>query len=219
MPNVNNENEKKFLAICHSIQSKTLQTFIVKTLSNSEINTAFISSPASVSHHHCERGGLLAHSVEVGEIVSRFIYKNNDERDICIVAALFHDMGKIKVYNEFGRLNTLGKLVSHDALTLEVCASALSQLDADWPDAAITLRHIWTCASPGARYGNQSATPLTHIIRSADKISVDRYMHKKQLDTKTNNANSNIIWHNNQYFWQPKQEQKMITTRRKRWVF
>lgn len=218
MPNVNNESEKKFLAICHSIQSKALQTFIVKTLSNSEINNAFITSPASVSHHHSETGGLLAHTVEVAEIVSKHVYINNDERDICIVAGLFHDIGKIKVYNEFGRLNPLGKLVNHDALTLEVCASALSQLDQDWPDAAFTLRHIWTCASPGSRYGNQSATPLTHIVRSADKISVDRYMHKKHLDTQTQHSNNNIVWHNNQYFWQPKKEQKMIT-RRKRWVF
>lgn len=47
-------------------------------------------------------------------------------------------------------LTSLGKLVGHVEMTLEICAAGLRWLDAEDPSAAILLRHIWTCSSPAS---------------------------------------------------------------------
>lgn len=72
------------------------------------------------------------------------------------------------------RRTDLGRLVQHDHLTLEVCAAALNFLDKAWPDAGILLRHVWTCASPGARYGEKSASLVADAVRLADRLSAER---------------------------------------------
>jgi len=208
----NNQNINRLVSIRNLICSHALGNFIDNVLGDVNIIKLFIESPASVSHHHSESGGLLSHSLEVAEFVANFPYINNDEREITIVAALFHDIGKVRIYNSEGYLNKIGKLVSHDALTLEVCATALHQLDIEWPDAAFTLRHIWTCASPGSRYGFQPNTPLAGILRFADKHSVDCFMHSKAFQQyKLNNG---FVNKDDKYYWRPKTENETIRRRK-----
>ncbi|OZB41969.1 MAG: hypothetical protein B7X50_05795 [Alishewanella sp. 34-51-39] len=56
-------------------------------------------------------------------------------------------------------------------MRLEICAAALRWLDAEAPSAAILLRHLWTCASPGARYGYKAETYLAPVLQLADHMS------------------------------------------------
>lgn len=195
---------EKLIALRGTIQSTSLARFLDVLFSDPEIAIPFIEVPASINHHHSFKGGLLTHSVEAALISNQFKYKNSNERDIAIVATLLHDIGKIKSYRTLCRTSNLGKLVSHDHLTLEVCAGALKILDKDWPDAANTLRHIWTCASPGSRYGFQPSTPLASIVKFADKFSADRYDHENAF--KNNFSSSGFAWNENKYFWNASNE-------------
>lgn len=61
--------------------------------------------------------------------------------------------------------------MGHDEMTLEICAAGLRWLDAEDPSAAILLRHIWTCGSPGARYGYKAETYLAPALQLADQMS------------------------------------------------
>lgn len=115
----------------------------------------------------------MRHSLEVAHAVDYMIETFEPDmeliqRDIGIVAGLLHDIGKTKLYDYSGNALMARFLVEHDHLTLEVCAPALSWLDRVMPEGAMALRHIWTCASPGARYGVQPKMTLARYVRDAD---------------------------------------------------
>ncbi len=134
----------KLIKIRESITTPALCSFLDTLFSDINIASCFIPLPASVRHHHSISGGLLVHSVECAETAANQDYKSDTDRDITVVAALLHDIGKVRSYTTNLKTTQLGRMVAHDHLTLEVCATALRELDKSWPDGANTLRHIWT---------------------------------------------------------------------------
>lgn len=178
---------------------KPLQEFVVEVLSDIETATAFLNRPASFSFHHSEPGGLLRHSLEVANIVWTLPGMSTVDREIALVGALFHDLGKIRTYSESRHMSTLGRLVAHDDLTLEICASALKNLDRRWPEGAATLRHVWTCASPGARYGITSKSVAADAVRLADGFSAT--LANRELAQEMGNPSGDFIELGRQQFY------------------
>jgi 3'-5' exoribonuclease len=165
----------RFKKLVDSVYSAHLKQFLSDVLVNNETGINFLQCPASLRHHHNYSGGLLDHSIDVAE---RMINDNqfvNAERDIAIVSALIHDIGKTKTLAPNGTRTSLGMVVDHDELTLEICAQALSKLDVGEPQSAMLLRHILTCASPGARFGYQAITPIASSLQTADKQSAEEH--------------------------------------------
>ena len=166
------------------LQSDILQEFIRRVLERRDVVEAFLRVPASRSYHHSEPMGLLKHSLEVARSVLHQISFHEPDlpvmhRELGFVGGLFHDIGKIRTYDTSGKLTENGRLVQHDAFTLEVCANALGWLDGQDPSSASALRHIWTCASPGARYGMPAKMTLARYVRDADGISAMRDNQRK----------------------------------------
>jgi len=97
--------------------------------------------------------------------------KTQIEKDLAITGAILHDIGKVKSLD--GRMKRLetGQWVDHSALTLEICAQGLSKLEKKNSLYANMLRHTWTCASPGARYGYQPKTTVAEAVQLADRFS------------------------------------------------
>lgn len=143
----------------------------------------FISIPASRNHHHSEPGGLLVHSLDTASRVRDFIERGEPcssalYADLGYLAGLLHDIGKIRHYNRNGNLTAEAHLVQHDQLTLELCTPGLKWLESQQPDLASLLRHAWTAASPGARYGRQPLHILARYLRDADA-------HSAKLDSQS----------------------------------
>ena len=93
----------------------------------------FATAPAAVSHHHAYIGGLLEHSVEVAELAvamaSAERYASLIDRDMTIVGALLHDLGKLESYQWEGvpiRISRAGRLRSHVTRGAEIVAVAVS---------------------------------------------------------------------------------------------
>lgn len=200
----------RLIHIRQSIHSPALGKFLDTVFSDEEVALAFLQVPASRNYHHNHAGGLLAHSVEVAEIVSDQTYDSDHEREIAIIAALLHDIGKVKTFNSNKSYTKLGKMVSHDHLTLEVCSTALRELDKTWPDASYTMRHVWTCASPGARYGFQPMCLIANNVRNADNKSCDTFDIQKAYQPKL--IKTGLLWSENQqkYFWRPAAEPRQL---------
>jgi len=161
----------QFKTLVDSIKSPHLKQFLSNLLVNNEIGIAYLQAPASLRHHHNYPGGLLVHSIDVAH---RLLSENkfgDKERDIALVCALIHDIGKTRTLSKNGARTALGMVVDHDELTLEVCGQALQILDAHEPQSSLMLRHILTCATPGARYGYQAITPIALKLQNADKQS------------------------------------------------
>ncbi|TMM47055.1 HD domain-containing protein [Colwellia ponticola] len=162
-----------FFSLVESIENNALKEFIAEVLMPSNVCVPFIQAPASLNYHHNYPGGLLAHSIEVAQIVSNIPWQESNSRDLAITAALLHDIGKVKTLTANMRRTPIGHWVDHDALTLEICSKALATLERLDENSATLLRHIWTCASPGARYGYKAATPIASAIQGADRLSAD----------------------------------------------
>lgn len=162
---------QQFLQLLMSIQSSSLLSFITQVFWQPDVLEAFLTAPASLNYHHNYAGGLLQHSLEVAQICAGLPLKSQYDRDVLVTAALLHDIGKTKTMKGNMRRTPLGKLVDHDEMTLELCAPALRWLDTQDEKTAILLRHLWTCTSPGARYGYKAETYLAPALQLADRMS------------------------------------------------
>ena len=155
------------------LKTEALRVFIKLVLERSDRLELFLKLPASQNDHHAYPGGLLEHSLQVAKNLVTMIEMNEPDLPIEIqeagfVAGLLHDIGKLKTYNLSGHKQPIIGLVDHDQLTLEMCSNGLAYLDQVEPDIALLLRHIWTSASPGARYGMPAKSTLARYLRDAD---------------------------------------------------
>jgi len=188
-----------------SLQSEHLRSFLTRVLERKDRIEAFLNAPASVTYHHAYPGGLLEHSLNVANNAVAMLRLNEPAmqrlmQETCFVAWLLHDIGKTYTYDSKGKPNAAWKLCSHDAFTLEACAYGLAYLDQHEPDIAMTLRHIWTCASPGARYGQPAAMTLARYIRDADGQSAMTDNQQRAFRSKSQWGFSRI---GQNVFWRP----------------
>ncbi len=156
--------------VVERIQTPALKGYVLDVLSNDTIAFPFVACPASLGYHHNYPGGLLKHSIECVQMVERYQEFSAEQKDLGVVAVLFHDIGKILTMSPRMRLTTLGATMDHDKLTLEVLAPHLRRLDAVWPEGAIALRYLMTWR-PGKRDPGLPKTPLANAVLAADRIS------------------------------------------------
>ena len=164
----------KLISTARELESPPLKRFVCRVLNQDQVFQRFLQAPASTKYHHSYPGGLLEHSVEVACIINNIeLYRSPNEKELAIVGGLLHDIGKVRSYNNYGSMSLNGKLTDHNAQTLEICAEALKELDSDNYNLAETLRHIWTCSSPGSRYGRPTKFAIGHVVATADRISAE----------------------------------------------
>jgi len=120
-----------------------LRAFITEII-ESDLGENLFQLPASQSHHHNYKGGLLAHCIECTIIAGQLALPAlpKAEAELTMVAAFLHDIGKCGTHSEPGSFNHLGNFISHDAYTLEALAPFLSTLDKNWPLGAGLLRNM-----------------------------------------------------------------------------
>ncbi|MDX2503425.1 MAG: HD domain-containing protein [Gammaproteobacteria bacterium] len=147
-----------------------LRRFLFNVFSNEEITKAFTTVNASINHHHAWNGGLLVHSVESALMAHQLAktWMTPFEAEITVVAALLHDIGKTRTFQESGHWSELGHYISHDALTLEILSPYLAELEKQWRTGANLLRHIlgWD-----RKQKTFPAFPGAHLIKMCDQFS------------------------------------------------
>jgi 3'-5' exoribonuclease len=157
-------------SILDSIQLPWLKQFVMEVLSEDAISFPFVACPASLRYHHKYPGGLLRHSIESTQIIERYEEFPAEKKELGMVAALFHDIGKVRTMTPEMKRTALGKAMDHDKLTLEVLAPYLGRLDATHPVEAAELRYIMTWR-PGKQDYGIPKTPLANAVLAADRIS------------------------------------------------
>lgn len=155
------------------ISSVPLRTFAQEVLLARDIARPFFSAPGSCSQHHSFPGGLLVHSLECAEFVRSIEGLTTEEKDVGVVSALFHDVGKSWTHTPNGHLTRTGRLVRHDYLTNEILAQPLATLTGTDPVKADFLRHLWGwLAEKNPRPSAQHV--LAEILATADHVSAHR---------------------------------------------
>ena len=194
----------RLVAVIGTIASANLRAFAGQMFAGDRIALPFLRVPASIGYHHPDPGGHLLHIVEGAELVARIPDLSTEERDLALTGYVFHDVGKTETYDETDYTKA-GSLMSHDALTMELCAPALAVLDQTWRDAALTLRHVWTCESPGSRYGFKSASIIAEIVSFADRLSAERDKQRRAFQRAP--ASETLCTMRRQRYWRPMAEQ------------
>ncbi|PKI02504.1 hypothetical protein [Glaciecola sp. 33A] len=159
------------IGLIEQIKTTELREFLDNVISQPDIGIRFVQCPASLNHHHNNLGGLLEHSYEVA--LSFYLDKSlsHADRDIGIVSALLHDIGKTLTLTPDLTRADLGYSVDHDDLTLEICSAALKILSSKHKGLANQLRHNWTCVSPTAKYGFRAKTKTAKMLKVYDRGS------------------------------------------------
>ena len=153
-----------------SVRNPALRQFCSEVLSDDSITFPFVACPASLGYHHNYPGGLLRHSVECAQIIDRYEEFTPEEKELGMVAALFHDIGKILTMTPQMELTSLGRTLEHDKLTLEILAPYLRRLDTEWPQGSARLRYLLTWR-PGRTDKGIPKTPLANAVVAADRVS------------------------------------------------
>ncbi|MDM7861912.1 HDIG domain-containing protein [Alteromonas sp. ASW11-36] len=159
------------IMLASEIQTPYLKSFLDEVLLQSQVAIRYLNAPASLNHHHNYPGGLIEHSVDTAWRLINEPEISKSDRDIAIVAGLLHDIGKTQTMTSDLRRTATGKLVDHDQLTLEICATAMSKLEKKASVFANQLRHAWTCYSPNARFGFKPKTHIARLLQKSDRES------------------------------------------------
>lgn len=167
------ELKNRLFQVVNGISNVPLRNFVQSVFLTQDIARPFFSAPASCSQHHSFPRGLLVHSLECAEFVQCVAGFTPEEKEIGVVSALLHDVGKIWTNDPRGFLTPTGRLVGHDYLTNEILARPLAELTLSSPEIANFLRHLWgwlgtRCPRPPAQH------PLAEVLATADHVSAHR---------------------------------------------
>jgi 3'-5' exoribonuclease len=160
----------RLIGICAEITTESLRNFVDAVLTNDLLALPFLRLPASYRHHHSFPGGLVAHSLECAEIVATLgIDLPRQTRELGVVAALWHDIGKVMTLDDRRGAWLNGAVLDHDALTLELLSTALAGLDREWVEGAMMLRYLFTWKKNGR--GGRPLQVIAEAVSAADRIS------------------------------------------------
>ncbi|GAB3727108.1 hypothetical protein GCM10028862_03260 [Luteimonas pelagia] len=160
-----------------------LRRFLGGVLSDDALLVPFLTSRASRNHHHAYPGGLLVHSVETAMRAAAWSGDlAPDLAELVQVAALLHDIGKIKTVGCGRGRPELGRWVRHEDLTLEILAGHLAQMERHWPQGAALFRHTVTWYRP-AKPSGYAKFVGADILRACDSIdtAVDLGKHAPRI--------------------------------------
>ena len=160
----------QLVEIIADLEEPALRQFLGDVMNDDRLFLPFLQIAASGQHHHSEPTGLLRHSVECATMVSRILDQHGPNRDLAIVAALLHDIGKVKCFDVNGKRTVSGYVLDHNTLTLELLAPHLSGLDEVWSDGGVALRYILMWQT-GRRMSSVPLLTVAEAVASADRLS------------------------------------------------
>lgn len=158
-----------FHALVDTIIQPELREFVRDAMALPTIRTGYCLAPASKRNHHAFPGGLFHHSLEAAQFFLRAAESSESlttwERDLGLIVALFHDVGKLAGPHQLDR--ELRFHLQHEAASLRVLQPALHTLEAKLPEYAQHLRHqLW-----GHRETDGESGWLRLCLRFADQAS------------------------------------------------
>ena len=99
---------RKLGQIINELEDDEAKAIVHLTLNDPLVSRDFFSFPAAIGHHHAYRYGLLFHTVQVlvyalkeYDAAKEYHKSLGISRDLTLLLALFHDLGKIEEYHFF----------------------------------------------------------------------------------------------------------------------
>lgn len=154
----------------------------------------YASAPAAKSMHHVYLGGLLEHSLAIAALVDDVCRRYPDlDRDLLIVGALLHDVGKIEelTYQRSFDYSDEGKLLGHIMLGVEMLDEKLRGCP-DFPKGlAVHLKHLLLSHHGQYEFGSPKrpktleATVLSYLDDLDSKINGIRSHMQRDIHSES----------------------------------
>lgn len=170
-----------------TLRPEILRTFLNRVLLDPFVADSLTTCKGSQTHHHREPGGLLVHSIEVMEIAGNMAATKLDplERAITQVAALLHDLGKLRAVGS-GSIWPIHYLVcGHEAQTTRMLDSHLQWLHTRAPDIATGLDYTLDFLARPASERGQARFLAPDLVHAADQMSAALDNHRRLNDLLT----------------------------------
>jgi putative nucleotidyltransferase with HDIG domain len=170
--------------LIEGITNPAFRNFLWEVLGNPEIGVPFVSSPASLYHHHHLPGDLLAHSLECAHIASgamEAMLLPTNEREVTLIAALLHDIGKVRTFDAEGKRTLTGVFIDHNDLTLRVLDSELRKLESNYENGAVTLAYLLSWRFERERIPK---FPTASLVWVCDCLSASLNLRKMGFENK-----------------------------------
>jgi 3'-5' exoribonuclease len=158
-----------------NLKKRPLQRLMKHLLGDTQLMERFKLAPAAKSMHHAYLGGLLEHTVSVVELVSRIcdLYADLD-RDILIVGAILHDIGKVEEfsYDLFIDYSHAGRLLGHMILGVQILDEKIRTMRGFPVEEALLLKHLILSHHGEERFG-AVRLPMTreaYVLHHADDL-------------------------------------------------
>lgn len=174
--------EGVFMAVLELIESlkvQPLHRMMVRIFREREVVDRFWTTPASAKHHHAFMGGLAAHSLEVARDLACQSSLDDHERELCVVAGLLHDIGKLWSYTPDMFLNTAARAMGHELIGLSRLERELKVLEDEWPDGAYALRVVLSGCGRMRQDGSMPSA-LVARLKAADQRSSEQERSRKR---------------------------------------
>jgi hypothetical protein len=179
----------------NAIQHGLLREFVARVFLDYALTKRYFLVPASFDDHHPAPGGMAEHSVEMALDASRSTILSELDRDLAIVHAIFHDLGKIETHERTQRSRDTHRAIDHEALTLFL---ALRWLDEQWPDGGRALKIGWVPARTRRDRKEQPVIyPPAELIRGLDRTSRAASMqrdHARADGSVTELSRGRVVW-------------------------
>lgn len=182
----------------HQIMSQNLSENGMKLANaflfeNEEVANAFKVEFAAKSHHDNCKGGLLAHTYKICYIMQVVfsLYKDIADKDVCMLGALLHDVGKVKEMH-MGVYQPCSK-VTHRFLGIEMLDKDLivSLYSEEWyyELVSVLLQHH-------GEWGEPCKTVSARIVNLVDEFEANAMLLKQAIELSDNSGTVNV---NGQY--------------------
>ena len=138
---------EEFDGIIGSIKDNHLRILIERIFSREGLREAFMKAPAAKGIHHNYIGGLLEHTLQIAKAIDALlaIYAHVGlNRDMLIVGATLHDMGKIfeYSYNKVIDITPIGRLLGHIYLSAHMVDQEVAGMENFPEELRLQLLHM-----------------------------------------------------------------------------
>lgn len=163
-----------------TLENPHLRQLMQEFLDDQGFLEKYLCAPAAKSMHHVYLGGLLEHSLAIAALVEDICRRYTGlDRDLLIVGALLHDVGKIEelTYQRSFDYSDEGKLIGHIMLGVEIVDEKLRACPGFPKALAVHLKHLLLSHHGQYEYGSPKrpktleATVLSYLDDLDSKIN------------------------------------------------
>jgi len=136
---------KKLKALLSCVKDPRIKAILDEFFTDEEFLRKFMESPAAVRQHHSYLGGLLEHSVNIGEMcIAMHAHHPELDLDLMLAGALLRNIGKVREFEIQATIqrSEMGNLLSHAVMSDEMLLETAQKVHGVPEELLLKLRHM-----------------------------------------------------------------------------